>query len=134
MAHAVRALWPGGLALTWRLGGRPALGLPAQSRAGLTGAAGGPGPAATTRKGGPRLLGAAALALGGALGLYHTARWHLRAQNLRADLSAAQVSPGRTKPWVGAFGSAPNFGTSGNRRCQESPPPSALNLGPVTWF
>nr|XP_033714589.1 prostaglandin E synthase 2 isoform X4 [Tursiops truncatus] len=92
MAHAVRALWPGGLALTWRLGGRPALGLPTQSRAGLTGAAGGPGPAATTRKGGARLLGAAALALGGALGLYHTARWHLRAQNLRADLSAAQLS------------------------------------------
>ncbi|KAM9083915.1 prostaglandin E synthase 2 isoform 1-T1 [Megaptera novaeangliae] len=92
MAHAVRALWPGGRALTWRLGGRPALGLPAQSRAGLTGAAGGPGPAATTRKGCPRLLGAAALALGGALGLYHTARWHLRAQNLRADLSAAQLS------------------------------------------
>ncbi|XP_029059843.1 prostaglandin E synthase 2 isoform X2 [Monodon monoceros] len=92
MAHAVRALWPGGLALTWRLGGRPALGLPAQSRVGLTGAAGGPGPAATTRKGGPRLLGAAALALGGALGLYHTARWHLRAQNLRADRSAAQLS------------------------------------------
>ena len=39
------------------------------------------------------LLGAAALALGGALGLYHTARWHLHVQDLRAERSATQVSP-----------------------------------------
>ncbi|KAJ1077949.1 hypothetical protein K5549_011276 [Capra hircus] len=64
----------------------------AQSRAGFTGAAGGSGPAATARKGGPRLLGAAALALGGALGLYHTARWHLHVQDLRAERSATQLS------------------------------------------
>ena len=93
MAHAVRALWPHGRAVAWRLGDRPALGLHAQSRAGFTRAAGGSGPAATARKGRPRLLGAAALALGGALGLYHTARWHLRAHDLRAERSAAQVSP-----------------------------------------
>lgn len=91
MAHAARVLWPSGRALAWRLGGRPSLRLPEQSRAGFTGAAGGPGPTATTRKGGPRLLGAAALALGGALGLYHTVRWHLRAQDLRAERTAAQL-------------------------------------------
>ncbi|XP_035958567.1 prostaglandin E synthase 2 isoform X3 [Halichoerus grypus] len=92
MAQAARALWPVGHALAWRLGGRLPSGLPAQSRVGFAGAAGGPGPAATARKGSPRLLGAAALALGGVLGLYHTARWHLRAQDLRAQRSAAQLS------------------------------------------
>ncbi|XP_019492607.1 PREDICTED: prostaglandin E synthase 2 isoform X2 [Hipposideros armiger] len=90
MAQAARALWPGGRALAWRLGGRLVQGLPAQSRTGFAGAAGGPGPAATARKGNPRLLGAAALALGGAMGLYYTARWHLHAQDLRAKCSAAQ--------------------------------------------
>lgn len=94
-ARVARALWPGGCALAERLGGRPWPPLLAQSRAGFAGAAGGPGsPAAAARKGSPRLLGAAALALGGALGLYHTARWHLRAQDLRAELPAAQVRPG----------------------------------------
>ncbi|XP_021547006.1 prostaglandin E synthase 2 isoform X3 [Neomonachus schauinslandi] len=91
MAQAARALWPVGHALAWRLGGRLPSGLPAQSRVGFAGAAGGPGPAATARKGSPRLLGAAALALGGVLGLYHTARWHLRAQDLRAQRSAAAL-------------------------------------------
>ncbi|XP_011286710.1 prostaglandin E synthase 2 isoform X2 [Felis catus] len=91
MAQVARALWPVPHALAWRLGGRLQSALPAQSRAGFAGAAGGPGPAATARKGSPRLLGAAALALGGVLGLYHTARWHLRAQDLRAERSAAQV-------------------------------------------
>ncbi|XP_074218424.1 prostaglandin E synthase 2 isoform X3 [Camelus bactrianus] len=92
MAHAARVLWPRGRALAWRLGCSPTLGFPAQSRAGFAGGAGGSGPAATARKGGPRLLGAAALALGGALGLYHTARWHLRAQDLSAERSAVQLS------------------------------------------
>ncbi|XP_032021130.1 prostaglandin E synthase 2 isoform X1 [Hylobates moloch] len=91
-ARVVRALWPGVCALAWRLGGRPQPLLPKQSRAGFAGAAGGPGPVAAARKGSPRLLGAAALALGGALGLYHTARWHLRAQDLHAERSAAQLS------------------------------------------
>ncbi|KAM4849632.1 prostaglandin E synthase 2 [Urocitellus parryii] len=92
-AGAARALWPGRCALAERLGGRPWPPFLAQSRAGFAGAAGGPGtPAAAARKGSPRLLGAAALALGGALGLYHTARWHLRAQDLRAERSAAQLS------------------------------------------
>lgn len=40
------------------------------------------------------MLGAAALALGGALGLYHTVRWHQRSQDLRAEHSAAQVRLG----------------------------------------
>ncbi|XP_004375884.1 prostaglandin E synthase 2 [Trichechus manatus latirostris] len=92
MALAARALWPCGRTVVWRLGCRPGPGLSARSRAGLAGAAGNPGPAITARKGNPRLLGAAALALGGALGLYHTARWHLRAQDLRAEHSAAQLS------------------------------------------
>ncbi|XP_077706965.1 prostaglandin E synthase 2 isoform X2 [Canis aureus] len=91
MAQVARALWPVRYALAWRLGGRLPPGLPAHSRAGFAGAAGGRGPAATARKGSPRLLGAAALALGGVLGLYHTARWHLRAQHLRAQCPAAQV-------------------------------------------
>ncbi|XP_017404518.1 prostaglandin E synthase 2 isoform X1 [Cebus imitator] len=91
-ARVARALWPGGCALAWRLGGRPQLLLPTQNRAGFAGAAGGPAPVAATRKGSPRLLGAAALALGGALGLYHTARWHLRAQDLHAEHSATQLS------------------------------------------
>lgn len=116
MAQVARALWPVRHAVVWRLGGRPQSALPAQSRAGFAGAAGGPGPAATTRKGNPRLLGAAALALGGVLGLYHTARWHLRAQDLRAERSAAQVSPDRTEPRAGMLGSATNFGTSGGVR------------------
>ncbi|XP_012495262.1 PREDICTED: prostaglandin E synthase 2 [Propithecus coquereli] len=93
MALAVWGLWPGRCILAWRLGGCPRPLLLAQSRAGFAGAAGGRGPAAAAaRKGSPRLLGAAALALGGALGLYHTARWHLRAQDLRAEHSAAQLS------------------------------------------
>lgn len=37
------------------------------------------------------MLGAAALALGGALGLYHSVRWHLRSQDLHAERSAVQV-------------------------------------------
>ncbi|XP_050616128.1 prostaglandin E synthase 2 isoform X1 [Macaca thibetana thibetana] len=90
--RVVRALWTGGCALAWRLGGRPQPLFPTQSRAGFAGAAGGQGPVAAARKGSPRLLGAAALALGGALGLYHTARWHLRAQDLHAERSAVQLS------------------------------------------
>nr|XP_011709790.1 prostaglandin E synthase 2 [Macaca nemestrina] len=90
--RVVRALWTGGCALAWRLGGRPQPLLPTQSRAGFAGAAGSQGPVAAARKGSPRLLGAAALALGGALGLYHTARWHLRAQDLHAERSAVQLS------------------------------------------
>ncbi|XP_014301042.1 prostaglandin E synthase 2 isoform X4 [Myotis lucifugus] len=93
MAQAARVLWPSGRALAWRLGGSPAPRLPVQSRAGFAGAAGGPGPAAIARKGSRRLLGRAALALGGAVGLYYTARWHLRAQDLRAQPSAAQQGP-----------------------------------------
>lgn len=104
MAQAARTLWPVGHTLAWRLGGRLPSGLSAQSRTGFAGAAGGSGPTATARQGSPRLLGAAALALGGVLGLYHTARWHLRAQDLRAQRSAAQVSPGRTEPRVGVLG------------------------------
>ncbi|CAK6433581.1 unnamed protein product [Pipistrellus nathusii] len=92
MAQAARVLRPGGRALAWRLGGLPTPRLPAQSRAGFAGAAGGPGPAAIARKGSRRLLGRAALALGGAVGLYCTARWHLRAQDLRAQRAAAQLS------------------------------------------
>ncbi|KAL0606430.1 Prostaglandin E synthase 2 [Plecturocebus cupreus] len=91
-ARVARALWPGGCALAWRLRGRPQLLLPTQNGAGFAGAAGGPGPVAAARKGSPRLLGVAALALGGALGLYHTARWHLRAQDLHAEHPAAQLS------------------------------------------
>ncbi|XP_037653169.1 prostaglandin E synthase 2 isoform X2 [Choloepus didactylus] len=86
-----RPLWPGGRSLAWRLGGRPRPAVPAQSRAGLAGTAGGPGRAAA-RKRSPRLLGAAALTLGGALGLYHTARWHLRSQELHAESATAQFS------------------------------------------
>ncbi|KAK2120368.1 Prostaglandin E synthase 2 [Saguinus oedipus] len=93
-SRVARAMWPGGCALAWRLSGRPQLLLPTQNRAGFAGAAGGPGPVAAALKGSPRLLGAAALALGGALGLYHTARWHLRAQDLHAEHSAAQVKSG----------------------------------------
>lgn len=91
MARAARCLWPAGRALAWRLGSRPPPGLPAQRRAGLAGAAGGPDPAAAARKRSPRLLGAAALALGGALGLYQSARGRLHAQDLRAGV-AAQLS------------------------------------------
>ncbi|XP_020019843.1 prostaglandin E synthase 2 isoform X1 [Castor canadensis] len=91
-ARVARALWPGRCSLVERLGGRPWPQLLAQSRAGFAGAAGGQGPAAAVRKGSPRLLRVAVLALGGALGLYHTARWHLRAQHLRAHHSAAQLS------------------------------------------
>ncbi|XP_045702156.1 prostaglandin E synthase 2 isoform X3 [Phyllostomus hastatus] len=91
MAQAARVLWPGGRALAWRLCGIPAPGLPVQSRAGVAGAAGGRSPAAIAPHGGRRLLGAVALALGGAVGLYYTARCHLRSQDLRAERSAAQV-------------------------------------------
>lgn len=110
MAQVARALWPVRYALAWRLGGRLPPGLPAHSRAGFAGAAGGQGPAATARKGSPRLLGAAALALGGVLGLYHTARWHLRAQHLRAQRPAAQVRPGRAEPRAAL---SAELGTSG---------------------
>ncbi|XP_007942558.1 prostaglandin E synthase 2 [Orycteropus afer afer] len=92
MALVARALWSRGRAPAWRLGCSPGLGLRAQSRTGLAGTTGSPGPAVSARKGNPRLLGAAALALGGALGLYHTARWHLRTQDLGAECSAAQLS------------------------------------------
>ncbi|XP_045052971.1 prostaglandin E synthase 2 isoform X2 [Desmodus rotundus] len=91
MAQAARVLWPGGRALAWRLCGVPAPGLPVQNRAGVAGAAGGRSPAAISPKGSRGLLGAAALALGGAMGLYYTARCHLRSQDLRAERSAAQV-------------------------------------------
>ena len=101
MAQAARVLWPGGRALAWRLCGVPAPGLPVQNRAGVAGAAGGRSPAAISPKGSRGLLGAAALALGGAMGLYYTARCHLRSQDLRAERSAAQVSPGWTKPRTG---------------------------------
>ncbi|XP_005382438.1 PREDICTED: prostaglandin E synthase 2 [Chinchilla lanigera] len=84
-ARLARALWPGRCALADRLGGRSWPPLLVQSRAGFAGAASG-------RQGRPRLLGAVALAVGGALGLYHTVRWHLRAQDLRAELPAAQFS------------------------------------------
>ncbi|KAM5298893.1 prostaglandin E synthase 2 [Ctenodactylus gundi] len=91
-ARAARALWSGRCVLAARLGGRFWPPPPTPSRAGLSGAAGGARPACSGRSGSPRLLGAAALALGGALGLYHTARWHLRALDLRAERSAAQLS------------------------------------------
>ncbi|XP_050011357.1 prostaglandin E synthase 2 isoform X2 [Alexandromys fortis] len=92
MARAARFAWVLGLsrcALTEGSRTRPWPPISAQRWAGFTrAAAGSPGPA--VRKGNPRLLGAAALALGGALGLYHTVRWHLRSQDLRAERSAAQ--------------------------------------------
>ncbi|XP_027279610.1 prostaglandin E synthase 2 isoform X1 [Cricetulus griseus] len=95
MARAARVAWVLGLSRCALAEGprtRPWPPISAQSWAGFTrAAAGSPGPA--VRKGSPRLLGAAALALGGALGLYHTVRWHLRAQDLRAERSAAQLSP-----------------------------------------
>lgn len=112
--RALRALWPGRGALSDRLGGRPRLPLLTQSRAGFAGGASG-------RQGRPRLLGATALALGGALGLYHTVRWHLCAQDLRAERPAAQVRPG----WQSGF--APNPGLLGPR-----PSPPADDLGRVT--
>ncbi|XP_004453089.2 prostaglandin E synthase 2 [Dasypus novemcinctus] len=90
VTRAVRTLWPGGRSLAWRLGGRPGPAVPAQSRAGLAGTAGGPGPA-TARRGSPGLLGAAALTLGGALGLYHALRRHLRSQDLHAESATAQL-------------------------------------------
>lgn len=96
MAQAARVAWVLGssrCALTEGLLARPWQPLSAQSRAGFTRAAAGSRGAAV-RKGSPRLLGAAALALGGALGLYHTVRWHQRSQDLRAEHSAAQVRPG----------------------------------------
>ncbi|XP_049630143.1 prostaglandin E synthase 2 [Suncus etruscus] len=92
MARAARALWPAGRLLAWRLGSLPRASHPAHGRAGLAGAAGGPDPAAAARWGRPRVLGAAALALGGALGLYHSARWHLSAQDLQAQRLAAELS------------------------------------------
>ncbi|XP_036041771.1 prostaglandin E synthase 2 isoform X2 [Onychomys torridus] len=94
MARAARVAWILGssrCALAEGPRTRPWPPISAQSWAGFTrAAAGSPGPA--VGKGSPRLLGAAALALGGALGLYHTVRWHLRAQDLRAERSAAQLS------------------------------------------
>lgn len=91
MARAARALWPAGRLLAWRLGSLPRASHPVQGRAGLAGAAGGPDPAAAARWGRPRVLGAAALALGGALGLYQSARWHLQAQDLQAQRLATEV-------------------------------------------
>lgn len=94
MAQAARVAWVLGssrCALSEGLLTRPWTQLSAQSRAGFTRwAAGNQG--ASIRKGSPRLLGAAALALGGALGLYHTVRWHLRSQDLHAEGSAVQLS------------------------------------------
>lgn len=91
MARAARVAWVLGLsrcALAEGSRTRPWPPISAQRWAGFTrAAAGSPGPAV-------RLLGAAALALGGALGLYHTVRWHLRSQDLRAERSAAQVRLG----------------------------------------
>ncbi|ELW62007.1 Prostaglandin E synthase 2 [Tupaia chinensis] len=92
VARVARTLWLCRCAPAWRLGGCSQSQVPVQRRAGFWGAARSPGPAAAGRPGSRRLLGAAALALGGALGLYHTARWHLRAQNLHAERSAAQLS------------------------------------------
>lgn len=124
MAQAARVLWPGGRALAWRLGGSPAPRLPVQSRAGFAGAAGGPGPAAIARKGSRRLLGRAALALGGAVGLYYTARWHLRAQDLRAQRPAAQVSrAGRAPRGEGRWG---RCGAAGLRKAAGSGIASAV--------
>ncbi|XP_055456706.1 prostaglandin E synthase 2 isoform X2 [Psammomys obesus] len=94
MAQAARValvLGSSRCALAEGLGTRPWPPLSAQSRAVFTRAVAGGGGVAV-RKGTPRLLGAAALALGGALGLYHTVRWHLRSQDLRAERSAAQLS------------------------------------------
>lgn len=88
-ARTARALWPGRGPSAWRLHGRPWPPLLAEGRAGFAGAS---GPAAAARKRSSRLLGAAALALGGALGLYHSVRWRLRAGDLRAESSAAQLS------------------------------------------
>ncbi|XP_031225684.1 prostaglandin E synthase 2 isoform X2 [Mastomys coucha] len=91
MAQAARVAWVLGssrCALAEGLLTRPWQPLSAQSRASFTRAAAGSRGAAV-RKGSPRLLGAAALALGGALGLYHTVRWHQRSQDLRAEHSAA---------------------------------------------
>ncbi|KAK2092629.1 Prostaglandin E synthase 2 [Saguinus oedipus] len=70
----------------------PPAAAPTQNQVGFEGVAGGSGPVATTCKGRLRLLEAVALALGGALGLYHTAQWHLHAQDLHAEHSAVQVS------------------------------------------
>lgn len=94
MAQAARVAWVLGssrCALAEGLLTRPWQPLSAQSRASFTRAAAGSRGAAV-RKGSPRLLGAAALALGGALGLYHTVRWHQRSQDLRAEHSAASLS------------------------------------------
>ncbi|XP_021514052.1 prostaglandin E synthase 2 [Meriones unguiculatus] len=94
MAQAARValvLGSSRCALVEGLGTRPWPPLSAQSRAVFTRAVAGGGGVAV-RKGTPRLLGAAALALGGALGLYHTVRWHLRSQDLRAERPAAQLS------------------------------------------
>ncbi|XP_013008827.1 prostaglandin E synthase 2 isoform X2 [Cavia porcellus] len=84
-ARVGRWLWPRRCALADRLGSRPWPPLLTPSRAGFAGLA-------SSRQGRPRLLGTVAVALGGTLGLYHTVRWHLRAQDLRAELSAAQLS------------------------------------------
>lgn len=93
MAQAARVAWALGssrCALAEGLRTRPWLPLSSQSRAGSSRSAAGSRGAADS-KGSPGLLGAAALALGGALGLYHTVRWHLRSQDLRAERSAAEV-------------------------------------------
>lgn len=87
-ARAVRGLCPGLGALAGRPAGRrwaPLL----ERRAGLAGAS---GPAAGPGWGRSRLLGAAALALGGGLGLYHTVRWRLRRADVLAERSAVQLS------------------------------------------
>lgn len=134
MARAARVAWILGLSRCALAEGprtRPWTPVSAQSWAGFTrAAAGSPGPA--VGKGSPRLLGAAALALGGALGLYHTVRWHLRAQDLRAERSAAQVRLG----WHGlqtGRGISPELGTFKKPRGQEWPLSPARDLGRVSW-
>uniref|UniRef100_A0A2K5CCX7 Prostaglandin E synthase 2 n=1 Tax=Aotus nancymaae TaxID=37293 RepID=A0A2K5CCX7_AOTNA len=90
----LRPLWPEAAALRarfvsmWRF-----CLLPTQNRAGFAGTAGGPGPVAPPRKGSPRLLGAAALALGEPWGCTTTARWHLRVQDLHASTHPFRCCP-----------------------------------------
>lgn len=54
----------------------------------------------------------------------------------RAVAPACPGSPRRASSHAGKpeLGSAPNFGASGKRRGQESPPATACDLGQVTWF
>ncbi|XP_027725327.1 prostaglandin E synthase 2 isoform X1 [Vombatus ursinus] len=85
---AVRAGWRYARPVGWKLGC-----CPGQSRAGLSGAAGRwPGAAPTVA---PRLLGVAALALGGALGIGHTVRGRLKTQEQLAKQAAPELAEGR---------------------------------------